>query len=113
MAPNFREVISSFSVEQILKELSAVDAVASPWAILLVRFRDNQSALPSNTIYNDLFTSVGIGKQNMVDFFRDMSHGKIDISGSKVLAGTRSLTTLQTTSAIPRPDRENWIAVVC
>jgi hypothetical protein len=84
MAPNFREVISSFSVEQILKELSAVDAIASPWAILLVRFRDNQSALPSNTIYDDLFTSAGIGKQNMVDFFRDMSHGKIDISGSKV-----------------------------
>ena len=34
--------------------------------------------------YEDLFTSSGVGKLNMVDFFRDMSHGQLDLSGSKV-----------------------------
>jgi hypothetical protein len=84
MAPKFRDILSSISVEQLLNELTALDATASPWAILLVKFKDNPSPLPANTIYEDLFTSAGIGKQNMVDFFRDMSHGKIDISDSKI-----------------------------
>ena len=32
----------------------------------------------------EIFTSSGAGKLNMVDFFRDMSHGKLDLSGSQV-----------------------------
>jgi hypothetical protein len=68
----------------ILGYLGRIDAISSPWAVLLVRFQDNHDPLPSMSIYEDLFTSVGIGKMNMVDFFRDMSHGKLDISGSKI-----------------------------
>jgi hypothetical protein len=56
----------------------------SPWAILLVRFSDDTEPSPALTKYQDLFTSSGSGSLNMVDFFNDMSHGKIDASGSKV-----------------------------
>jgi hypothetical protein len=34
--------------------------------------------------YENLFTNAGTGLGNMVDFFRDYSHGNIDIGGSQV-----------------------------
>ena len=54
--------------------------VISSWAILLVKFKDDVSPLPNLTLYEDLFTSVGSGKLNMTDFFRDVSHGQVDTS---------------------------------
>ena len=60
------------------------ERTVSPWAIILVRFQDDTDPLPPLTKYEDLFTSRGRGSLNMVDFFNDMSHGKIDISGSRV-----------------------------
>ena len=41
-----------------------------------------ESHLPN--FYEDLFTDSGNGNQNMVDFFREMSHGTIDIGQSRV-----------------------------
>ncbi len=58
--------------------------IQSPWAILLVRFKDDTSPLPTLTKYQRLFTSAGRGTLNLVDYFDEMSHGKIDISGTKV-----------------------------
>src|SRR5215217_2867150 len=57
---------------------------SSPWAILLVHFRDDPGPYPPLTIYQDLFTSAGSGSLNMVDFFYEMTHGELDLSGSQV-----------------------------
>ena len=57
---------------------------SSPWAILLVHFRDEPGPYPGLTIYQDLFTSAGSGNLNMVDFFYEMTHGELDLSGSQV-----------------------------
>jgi hypothetical protein len=56
----------------------------SRWAVLLCKFKDDVSEPYGRQRYEDLFTSSGVGKHNMVDFFRDMSHGKLDLSGSQV-----------------------------
>jgi hypothetical protein len=60
-------------------------AIASRWAVILCKFKDDQSA-PHHPIthYQRLFTGAGTGSLNMVDFFRDMSHGQLDLSGSQV-----------------------------
>jgi hypothetical protein len=58
--------------------------VSTPWAVLLCKFKDNTSEPRPRKFYEDLFTDPGIGKQNMVAFFRDMSHGTLDLSGSKI-----------------------------
>lgn len=60
------------------------ETIVSPWAILMVKFKDDLSPLPNINLYKDLFTSVGNGKMNMVDFFKDMSHGKLDINSSQL-----------------------------
>ena len=57
----------------------------TPWAILLCKFKDNVSAEPFTLQrFEELFTSSGAGNFNMLDFFQDMSHGFLDLSGSQV-----------------------------
>jgi M6 family metalloprotease-like protein len=58
--------------------------IQTPWAVLRCKFKDNDSEPYGRQRYDDLFTSSGVGKLNMVDFFRDMSHGQLDLSGSRV-----------------------------
>jgi hypothetical protein len=48
----------------------------------LVQFSDQTDPWPPLSKYENLFTSAGSGKMNMVDFFNVMSHGKLDVSGS-------------------------------
>jgi hypothetical protein len=57
---------------------------ASPWAILVVRFRDDPDPTTSMETYENVFTSAGTGTMNMVDYFLEMSHGQINVSGSRV-----------------------------
>ncbi|MBA4121158.1 MAG: hypothetical protein H0X72_01670 [Acidobacteria bacterium] len=75
--------------------VDSVETTYSPWAILLVRFSDQSEPLPSLTKYEELFTTIGNSKLNMVDFFKDMSHGKLDLSGSRVF-GWYTLSALKT-----------------
>lgn len=71
-------------VSQLLTEISRASAIQSPWAILLVQFNDQKEDWPPMTKYQELFTTAGNSKMNMVRYFDLISHGKIDISGSKV-----------------------------
>jgi hypothetical protein len=57
----------------------------TPWAVLLCKFADDTSAPPPREQYLPLFTDVqGRAPFNMIDFFWDMSHRKIDLHGSNV-----------------------------
>jgi hypothetical protein len=67
---------------EIARLLGELEIVLSPWAILLVQFSDQTDPWPPLSKYENLFTSAGSGKMNMVDFFNVMSHGKLDVSGS-------------------------------
>jgi hypothetical protein len=60
--------------------------IQSPWAILLCKFKDNinEPYGPGLQRYQDLFTNTGVTQMNMVTYFRDMSHGVLDLSGSQV-----------------------------
>ncbi len=56
----------------------------SSWAVLLCKFNDDPTEPFAKDYYSDLFTASGIGSQNMVDFFRDVSHENLDLSDSRV-----------------------------
>ena len=56
----------------------------SSWAVLLCKFSDDSTEPFPRDYYEDLFTASGVGSQNMVDFFRDVSHGNLDLSDSRV-----------------------------
>ena len=68
----------------------------SPWLIIVVRFKDDQPIFVLETLpdgkkidvlaqHRRLFTKAGTGTMNMVDYFLDNSHGKIDVSDSEVV----------------------------
>jgi len=61
----------------------------SPWAVIAVAFKDDPADLPALDLHRRLFTGAGTGHLNMVDFFHDMSHGKIDTSGTEVFGWYR------------------------
>ena len=54
------------------------------WAVLKCKFADDDSETPPDDLYERLFTEAGNGSSNMVDYFRDVSHGQLDLSMSKV-----------------------------
>lgn len=56
----------------------------TPWAILLCKWSDMPNEARPRSFFEQMFTASGRGTLNMVDFFDDMSHGNIDIGGSKV-----------------------------
>ena len=58
--------------------------IQTPWAVLRCPIQRRRFRTLRLQRYDDLFTSSGVGKLNMVDFFRDMSHGQLDLSGSRV-----------------------------
>lgn len=55
------------------------------WAILKCKFADDTGPDVRPPLdYLDLFTGSGTGTNNMTDFFHDMSHGRLDLTGSQV-----------------------------
>ena len=60
--------------------------INSPWAVLLCKFNDDTTKTPPHPrkFYENLFTSSGTGMLSMVSYFKDMSHGRLDLSNSKI-----------------------------
>jgi hypothetical protein len=57
---------------------------ATPWALLLAKFAEDDAEPASKAYFEDVFTTVGAGRWSIPDYFRDVSHGRVDLSGSKV-----------------------------
>lgn len=66
----------------------------SPWLIVVIRFKDdppifvptrNGPKIDVLAEHRRLFTKAGRGTMNMVDYFLDNSHGRIDVSDSEVV----------------------------
>lgn len=60
------------------------EPIPAPLAVLLCHFSDDLVAPYERSRYEDIFTSVDEGKWSIPDYFRDMSHGRLDLSGSRV-----------------------------
>ena len=57
----------------------------TPWAVILCKFTDGNDEPFPIQYYNDLFTTNDAGSRwNMVRYFHDYSHGKLDLTGTKV-----------------------------
>jgi hypothetical protein len=71
---------------QLLAEiLASIDlGEPSPWAVLLCKFADDSTDVAPREHYERLFTGAGRGSDNMVDFFRDVSHNHLNLGDSEV-----------------------------
>lgn len=75
----FAPVTSAVSLVELLTRRRRM-----PWAVLVVTFNDDPTPSSSLVKYEAVFTASGAGTLNMVDYFAEMSHGLIDVSGTKV-----------------------------
>jgi WD40 repeat protein len=58
---------------------------SKPWAILLCKFSDLPNIEPYPVeYYEDCFTEAGAGKGREFDYFREVSYGALDLTGSRV-----------------------------
>jgi hypothetical protein len=62
----------------------------TPWIVLRCQFADDPSTPGATPVLDDLFTSSGAGRGGMVDYWRDMSGGAVDLTGSTVAPGCHS-----------------------
>jgi hypothetical protein len=57
----------------------------TPWAVILCKFTDGIEEPFSSQHYQDLFTAHDTGSPwNMIRYFRDYSHGSLDLTGTQV-----------------------------
>ncbi len=83
--------------------------IKSSWAVLLCKFNDDLTEPFTRDYYEDLFTASGVGSQNMVDFFRDVSHGNLDLSDTRVFGWyTLNQKRSEYTGLATRNDLLNW-----
>lgn len=56
----------------------------SPWAILLCKFTGEETEPYPRQRFEELFTSAGTGQFNMIDFFDAITHGQVDLTGTRL-----------------------------
>src|SRR5438105_8317277 len=70
----------------------------SRWAILLCTFADHPQnpvdMQPPASFFEDLFTETGAGKGGMFDYWKTMSYGQLDLTGSRVFGWFQQTQTL-------------------
>lgn len=59
--------------------------ISTPWAVLLVKWAGTVDEPHSLDFYQQVFTTAGRGKHNVIDYWSDVSHGNVDLSGNRVL----------------------------
>lgn len=73
----------------------------TPWAVILCKFSGATDEPYSVQYYRDLFTTDDTGSPwNMVRYFSDYSHGKLDLSGSQVFGWYQLTQTVNDYNAL-------------
>jgi hypothetical protein len=54
------------------------------WAVLLCKFSDDNTEPHPQQFYRDFFSETGAGQGGLYDYWKTMSYGNIDLSGSSV-----------------------------
>jgi M6 family metalloprotease-like protein len=70
-------------------------AKLTPWAFVLFKFSDDNSEPNPREFYEKLFTEVGRGTHNIVDYWESVSHSHVDLSGSQVIGWVTIDQTIQ------------------
>lgn len=81
-------IVVSLVMRVVAAPLPAYAATAvtgnTKWAIVLCKFSDVDAEPQPPEFFQDFFTETGIGQGGLFDYWRDMSFGAIDLTGSQV-----------------------------
>lgn len=74
----------AFFVAAALPSPAAAVTGKQPLAVVLCKFSDKTDEPHPTSYYEDMFTASGAGKQGVFDYWKDVSYGKLDLTGTVV-----------------------------
>jgi hypothetical protein len=81
----------------------------SPFAVILCKFSDQPQEPRASKFYKDCFTEAGAGTGGAFDYWRDVSFGNLDLTGSKVFGWfTMNNHKLQDIAGLGRGSFVSW-----
>ena len=86
---------------------SPADAVAvtKPLVVVLCKFSDQTAEPHAVSYYEDLFTASGAGKKGAFDYWKDVSYGDLDLTGTVVKGWYTAAMTVAAFNTAARPDQ--------
>jgi hypothetical protein len=72
----------SASVALTLSGTAAAISGIKPLAVVLCKFTDQTFEPRPASYYQDMFSETGAGKKGLFDFWRDVSYGNLDLTGT-------------------------------
>lgn len=63
----------------------SVRTIPTPWLTILCKFVDHPETPEPPSFFEELMTTSGAARHNMADYFRAMSYGRAELTGSKVV----------------------------
>lgn len=91
--------VASESTTSTASAQSAGPSGPTRWAILLCKFSDVADQPRPASYFRSMFTEVGAGQNGLFDYWRDMSGGAVDLTGSQVFDWTPMSLSLSTAKA--------------
>ena len=73
-----------------------------PLVIVLCKFTDQTDEPTDVKYFQDLFSETGAGESNVFDFWKDVSYGNVDLTGTVVKGWYTAKTTVAQFNALPR-----------
>lgn len=81
-----------------------------PLVVVLCKFTDQQDEPRNVQYFQDLFSETGAGEDNVFDFWRDVSYGNLDLTGTVVKGWYTAKTTAGEFNNLPRDQQINVCA---
>jgi M6 family metalloprotease-like protein len=77
-------VLIGISVTSAMPSSAAAISGKQPLAVVLCKFTDKTDEPHPVSFYQDMFSETGAGKQGVFDYWKDVSYGKLDLTGTVV-----------------------------
>lgn len=87
------------SIRSLMSSMFGAVAKKMPWAIILCRFKGLQGDSSIESLMRDIFTP---GTGGMIEYWRDVSLGAIDITGSRVMGWTELEISRESAGGVQR-----------
>lgn len=76
-----------------------------PIVVVLCKFTDQTDEPRDVKYFQDLFSETGAGESNLFDFWKDVSYGNLDLTGTVVKGWYTAKTTVGQFNNLPRPQQ--------
>src|SRR5262245_23297977 len=97
-------IIASAVIAMALAQSSWAISGKQPIVVVLCKFTDQTDEPQDVQYFQDLFSETSTGENNLFDFWKDVSYGNLDLTGTVVKGWYTAKMTVGELNAIPQTD---------